>query len=135
MKTLILILLTAASALAQQNTSCVTLTYRDSTLCTFDDGTGVITDYDRNGGFTDSDFNNPETWHALRTKLVQEDTAKVQARTAQLKAVQEQTEKDAAGFEAHHALVMRSMSITRKKDCLSAGFAWSRGICSLKEGQ
>jgi hypothetical protein len=127
------ILLTALPAFTQ-GTRCVQLHYRDSSLCTFSDGTGVLTDYDGHGGASESPYSDPVAWHRLYTKLMQEDTDKLQARVAQLKAVDEQRAKDAAAFDAHHAAVMKSLSITSKKPCITAGFAWSHGQCSVKDG-
>jgi hypothetical protein len=91
------IMLTTLAASAQ--TGCVNLHYRDTTLCTMSDGSGVLTDYDRDGSFRESRF-DPAAWTRLSAKLMQEDTDKIRARIAQLNAVEEQRHKDEAAFRA-----------------------------------
>lgn len=131
MKTLMILAVLVMGTIAWGETTCTHLTYRDSTLCTAEDGSGVLFDY-TSGSLTESRYKDAAEWSTLYNKLVQEDAAKVAARVSQLKAVAAQSDLDTAKSEAHHAAFMKAASITKKKDCLAAGFDWTRGGCFLK---
>jgi len=115
-----------------QTTTCTHLTYRDTTLCTWEDGSGTLTDYDGQGGSRDTRFDT-EHWGTLRDKLISEDTEKIRARTAQLAAIEEKAKKDEAALEARLAMQRKAWAITRKKQCETAGFVW-QGSCDVGPG-
>jgi hypothetical protein len=121
-----------ATGVQAQEVSCVHLHYRDTTLCTLADGTGVLTDFDDGGGFRESRYDAGH-WQPMLTKLVMEDTAKLQARLAQLAAVEEQSRKDSEAFNTRLALERKAMDIRQRKACVAAGFVWRNRICSVPE--
>jgi hypothetical protein len=112
-------------------TSCVQLHYRNTTLCTFADGSGTLTDYD-SSGFTDSHYADPEAWNNLRTKLTEEDTAKIKERDVQLAALNKQQAEEEKAREAHFDEERRAWKIAKKKECVSSGFEWKAGHCKVK---
>jgi hypothetical protein len=131
-KSVFVALISAVFVAASGQTSCVHLHYRNTTLCTFADGSGTLTDFG-SSGFTDSHYADPEAWTHLRTKLIEEDTAKVNGRIAQLASLNKQQAEEEKAREARFDEERKAWKITKKKECVSSGFEWKAGHCNVKK--
>jgi len=125
MKTALFVLMLSTAAIGQSESACTTLYHhgdQDIMLCHVGDAytkTELTHDSAREVAITEKTYKD----------MMIADTEDLQARLAQLKAVQEQTEKEMAAELAAREEQRKAWSITDKKKCAAAGFTWSHGSC------
>ena len=82
---------------------------------------------------TDSSASIADISHDTYSRMMTSDIADLEAHTAQIKAIQEQAEKDEAARESRHAADAASQRLQTKKTCKSAGYVWKYGTCLSKD--
>jgi molybdopterin-biosynthesis enzyme MoeA-like protein len=129
---LVAVALVAVAGVAPAQDSCTTLYSHgnhDVILCSVTvDGKATFTKTE----LTASSASTSHISEALYLQLMKEDTAELQAHNAQLKAIEEQRNKERAEREAEHAALVKAAKIHSKKECSAAGFVWQHGSCSPK---
>ena len=131
MKNLIaVLLLMTGAALAQEDmhkydSECIQLRNLEESACTYGDGTGLLI-----GSDSTTHYTAKEWAQTLRTEIEKDkaDAGRAMWRGPVLPAAP-------LAMPAPPPAPVKAAAITDKKQCKAAGLTWSRGTCSLKDGQ